>query len=482
MTQHAAPTPPALTAPADLCYTPATELARLIRTRAISPVEVLDAVLERVQDVDARVQAFMTLDTDHAREAARAAEAAVMRGDPLGPLHGIPVSVKDLVPTAGLRTTFGSKRTEHHVPAIDALTVTRLRAAGALIFGKTNTPAYGHKDMTDNLVAPASRNPWNLSRTPGGSSGGAAAAVAAGLGPLALGGDGAGSIRIPAALCGVYGLKPSFGRIPAWPNADFWSARSHPGPLTRTVRDAALLLSVLAGPDGRDPLSIDAAPEEYPAACAQGVRGLRVAWSADFGYAPVDPEVRDITTRAARRFQELGGTVVEATPAWDDPAEWHRTLYRAGYAAKQGALLDQHPEWVDPSLRAVIEAGRSVTLQQYIDALSARSAFYEQARQFMDGFDVLLTPAMPCGAWPYDGQPGPIDGQMVQQVPGGRWPLMFPFNLTGWPAASVPCGFTSEGLPVGLQIVAPWHDDGRCLAASAAFEAIQPWAGTRPPL
>jgi Asp-tRNA(Asn)/Glu-tRNA(Gln) amidotransferase A subunit family amidase len=466
----------------ELCFTPATELARRIRTRDLSPVELLEAVLARVEAVDPRLHAFVTLDADRALAAARAAEAAVTRGGELGPLHGLPVSVKDLEPVAGVRMTLGTRFHEHDVPARDGLAAARLRAAGAVLFGKTNTPAFGHKDMCDNLLMPATRNPWHLERTSGASSGGAGAAVAAGLGPLAHGSDGAGSIRIPAALCGVFGLKPSYGRVPHWPVADLWSARSHTGPMARTVRDAALLLGAMAGPDPRDPLSIDSPPEDYVAACDGGVRGLRVAWSADLGYAPVDPEVRRLTEAAARCFEQLGCEVEAADPGWDHPGPWHAAIYRANLAARVGPLAERRPEWIDESLAAVIELGRWVTTRELLAAHASRTRFYEQASSFMSRFDLLLTPAMACGAWSWERPPAEIDGQPVQQVAGGRWPLMYPFNLTGWPAASVPCGFTSEGLPVGLQIVAPWHGDAACLRAAAALEEARPWSSARPPL
>jgi Asp-tRNA(Asn)/Glu-tRNA(Gln) amidotransferase A subunit family amidase len=468
----------------DLVHTPATVLAERIRSSELSPVELMDAVLERVHAVEPSLHAFITLDEEGARRGARDAEKAVTDGADLGPLHGIPVSVKDLFATAGLRTTSGSKLFEHHVPSVDAVAVERLRAAGAIVFGKTNTPSFGHKDMSDNLVAEATRNPWDTTRTAGGSSGGAAAAVASGMGPIALGSDGAGSIRIPAALCGVYGIKPSAGRVPFWPNRDFWGARSHIGPLSRTVRDAASMLSVMAGPDRRDPLSIDAPPDDYLAACAGDLTGLRVAWSPDLGLESVglDPEVRAATEAAARRFGDLGCSVEEVDPGWADPSDWHRTLFRADIVGGLGALERAHPEWIDDSLAQILEAGRDITMTQLVRAQGRRSSFYDQARAFMDGYDILLTPAMTSGAWPVDGRPGDIGGHAVQAVPGGRWPLMFPFNALGWPAASVPCGFTSEGLPIGLQIVTPWHTDARCLAASAAFEAAQPWVAATPDL
>src|SRR5438270_9096376 len=318
-----------------LDYAPATDLVEAIRTRRLSPVEVLEDVLQRAERLQPSLHAFMTIDADRARDAARDAEAAVTRGDSLGPLHGLPVSVKDLEPTAGLRTTYGSKFFEDFVPDVDGTGAGRLRSAGAILFAKSNTPHFGYKDLCDNLLGPPTRNPWNLERTPGGSSGGAAAAVAAGIGPLAHGSDGAGSIRIPAALCGVFGFKPSLGLVPYWPNPDFWAARSHTGPLARSVRDAALMLNAIVGPDRRDPISLDLPARDWLAACEAGdLKGLRVAWSADFGYAAVDPEVRRQTAAAAARFAELGCVVEQVSPGWDDPSHWAALLWDFTFAAR----------------------------------------------------------------------------------------------------------------------------------------------------
>jgi Asp-tRNA(Asn)/Glu-tRNA(Gln) amidotransferase A subunit family amidase len=466
----------------DLAYTPATVLADEIRARRLSPLELIDHVLERAERLQPTLHAFITLDPERARESARAADAAVMRGDQLGPLHGIPVSVKDLEPTAGLRTTYGSKFFEDFVPDFDGAVAGRLRAAGAIIFGKTNTPHFGYKDMADNLVAPTTRNPWHLERTPGGSSGGAAAAVAAGIGPLAHGSDGAGSIRIPASLCGVFGFKGSLGLVPYWPNADFWAARSHNGPLTRTVRDAALMLNAIAGPDPRDPTSLDLPPRDWLAACSTpDLKGLRVAWSADFGYAAVDPEVRQVTAAAARRFEELGCTVEDVTPGWDDPTEWASLLWDFTFGSRNIERAEQHPEWIEPSMMQMIERGLGASARQLGQAHLARTTFYEQARAFMARFDLLLTPQMPCVAWGIDAWPTEIGGRVLTSL-FEHLPFTYPFNLTGWPAASLPCGFSSDGLPIGLQVVANWHQDALCLRAAAAFEALQPWADRRPSL
>ena len=284
--------------PPELCRTPATVLSAAMRAKRLSPVELVEAVLARIETVNPVINAFLSVDGDRALESARAAEAAVMRGDELGLLHGLPVPIKDLEPSAGLRHTSGSILYTDQIADSDGIVTERVKAAGGIVIGKTNTPHLGHKDMCDNLLGEPGRNPWNPQRTPGGSSGGAAAAVAAGLGPIAHGSDGAGSIRIPAALCGVFGFKPSFGRIPYWPNLDIWVARSHNGPISRTVADAALFTRATAGPDPRDPTTIDNQPEDYVAAVADplhALRGLRVAWSPDFGYAAVEPEVRRLT-------------------------------------------------------------------------------------------------------------------------------------------------------------------------------------------
>ena len=468
----------------DLCFTPATELAAMIRSRTLSPVEIMDAVLARIEALNSRLNAYLTVDAEGAREQAKAAEAVVMHGETLKPLHGLPVSIKDLEPSAGLRCTYGSKFFEHNIADFDGMVTGRVKAAGGIVLGKTNTSHYGYKDMCDNLIGPPCRNPWKLERTSGASSGGAAAAVAAGLGPLAHGSDGAGSIRIPAALCGVFGLKPSFGRVPNWPNADIWAARSHNGPITRTVADAALLLGVMAGSDPRDPTSIDSPPEDYLAAVAhplEALRGRRVAWSVDFGYAPVDPEVRRLTAAAAERFQSFGCEVEAINPDWDNPREPASVMWYVSYAARLGERYDQRPEWFEPSLAEMIEAGRRISGVQHGQAQLARTVFYEQARRFFERYDLLLTPQMPLGAWSVECGPSTIDGKPTPSM-FDRLNFTFPFNQTGQPAASVPCGFTSEGLPVALQIVGRWHADRLVLQAAAACEQAAPWAQGRPPV
>ena len=469
----------------ELCWMPATELAAAIQQRDLSPVDVMEAVLARIELLNPRLNAFLAVDAERARMAAKAAEEAVMRGEVQGLLHGLPVSIKDLEPVAGLRYTAGSKFTENHIADIDGAVTRRVRAAGGIVTGKTNTSHYGHKDMCDNLLGDACRNPWKRDRTSGASSGGAAASVAAGMGPLAHGSDGAGSIRIPSALCGVFGLKPSFGRVPYWPNVDIWAARSHNGPITRTVADAALMLRAIAGPDPRDPTTIDHAPDDYLAAVAtplDALKGRHVVWSEDFGYAPVDPEVRQLTKAAAERFSSDFGCHVEAAnPVWDDPREFAATAWHVSYAARIGHLYDERPEWFEPSLAEMIEAGRHTSGVALGKAQVARTTFYQQAFDFLEPYDLLLTPQMPLGAWSVEAGPATIDGKPTPSM-FDRLNFTFPFNLTGHPAASVPCGFTREGLPVALQIVGSWHADTLVLQAAAAFEQAQPWAQHRPPL
>ncbi len=466
----------------ELCFTPATELAKLLRARELSPVELTEAVLERIEQVNPKLNAYCTLTPDMAREQAKAAEAAIMRGDTEGKLLGLAVSIKDLIITKGVRTTRGSLLYADDVPQEDAPTVERLKAAGAVILGKTNTPEFGWRGSTDNRVFGPSRNPWNLERTPGGSSGGASAAVSAGLGPLALGTDGGGSVRIPCSYTGIFGLKPSVGRIPVYP-ASATGDLSHIGPMTRTVADSALLLSVLAGPDERDRSSLPADKVDYLAACEQGAKeglaGLRVAWSANLGYVPVEPEIMAITERAAKRFGELGVDLEEADPGFAPPINLLNVFFFGGISAYLSDYMPEKADLLDPGLRRVVEAGMKLTGMEIGKAMIARGAFWDVVRRFFDKYDLLITPTMPQAAFEL-GIVGPttIAGQSVADL--GWTPFTYPFNLTGQPAASVPCGFTADGLPVGLQIVGRRHADALVLRAAAAFEALQPWAQHRP--
>ncbi len=464
-----------------LCWLPATALAALIRRKKVSPVEVVDAVLDRIERLNPKLNAFVTLTADQARRDAKAAERALgKKGAKLGPLHGVPFSVKDLVITKGVRTTFGTPLYRDNVPAEDAPMVQRLKAAGAIMLGKTNTPTFGWIGATHNLLFGPTRNPWNLGRTPGGSSGGASAAAAAGLGPLHVGTDGGGSIRIPASFAGIYGLKASFGRIPAYPASGAWSL-SHIGPMTRTVADAALMLQVAAGPDERDQTSLPAARVDYVKALAGGVKGLRVAWSDDLGFADtVDPEVRDLCAAAAKAFGELGCRVEAVKPGWPSPYRCWSEIFCGGIATRMAPYLDRKSE-IDPGLYRIIENTLKNPPTTYVQAWFDRLAWWEHPRRLFEKYDLLLTPTIACPPFAIGlDNPTEIAGKAVP--PYGWIPFTYPFNMTGQPAASVPCGFTRDGLPVGLQIVGRRFDDATVLRASAAFERARPWAQHRPPL
>ncbi len=464
-----------------LHWLPATELAALVRARKLSPVELTEAMLDRIERVNPRLNAFCAVTAEVARQGAKIAEAAIMHGEPLGAVHGVPLSIKDLIFTRGIVTTAGSRIFADFVPEEDHVAVERLKAAGAVILGKTNTPEFGHKGQTDNPLFGPTHNPWRLDRTPGGSSGGAGAAVAAGLGPLALGTDGGGSIRIPASFCGVYGFKPSFGRIPHAPGFPGWETFSVPGPMTRTVRDAALMLDVLAGPDDRDRHSLPSERGSYLEACDEPIQAWSVAWSPDLGYARVDPEVARITEEAAAVFETLGCRVETVATGWENPEEIFATMAAAETHANWG---DRLPEWrdrMDPTFVRVLERGGGVTLREYLQAARRRREFWAEVQGFVARFDLFLTPTVAVPPFASgDFGPQEIAGEKVSRL--GWMAFTYPFNLTGQPAASIPVGYTADGLPIGLQIVGRRHSDRAVLAASAAFEAARPWASGRPPV
>lgn len=459
----------------DICFMPALELRERYRSRQLSPVEVTEAILARIDDVNPRLKAFITVTPERAMEDARASEAAYQSGD-AGPLAGVPTSIKDLVATKGIRTTSGSLLHKDCVPTDDAPLVQRLYSAGIVMLGKTNTPENGWKGDSGNAIIGPTHNPWKHGRTAGGSSGGAAAAVVAGLGALAQGGDGAGSIRIPAAFSGCFGLKPSFGLVPHPSSSATLTA--HAGPMTRTVRDAAVMLNVLAGPDSRDRHTYPT-DTDFLTGLEGGIKGLKVAWSPDLGYAAIEPEVRKITAAAARRFEELGCDVVEAHPNAPDIWPAVDTMWICSQASGHIDNLEDVRGLIDPGRLKLVERGRGVSGAELARANMLRHDFYHAVREFMQDYDLLLTPALPLTAFPAgDDYPEQIDGKPTTYL--GWTGFSYPFNLTGQPAASIPCGFASDGLPVGLQIVGRWRDDLTVLKAAAAFEEMMPWQGRRP--
>ncbi|HEY7205434.1 MAG TPA: amidase family protein [Methylomirabilota bacterium] len=457
-----------------MIQTDALTLARQIRTKEVSPVAVVEAVLKRIETLQPTVNAFITVTVDEAREAARRAEAAVMAGDPLGPLHGVPFSVKDLLLTKGARTTMGSRIFADQVPAEDAVPVRRLREAGAILIGKTTTPEFGHKPFTDSPLFGATRNPWDLSRTAGGSSGGAAAAVATGQGPLALGTDGGGSVRLPAACCGIVGLKPTLGRVPHVHQADLFSSTSYIGPMARTVAETAACFDAIVGFDPRDPYS---RPEPADDPRDVSVRGLRIGWLPRVGPHLVDPEVLG-ECEGVVGYLEGQGAHVETIE--EDLSAFERTFLiglQAGLAARVGPHMAKFRDKVAPSLRESIERGAQWTAVDWVDALGQRTAMYRRVHGWLQRFDFLVSPTLSRPALPVDHdafRPITIAGQVAGSIRGAWYPYLWPFNLSGHPAVSLPCGWASDGLPIGLQIVGPWYADRRVLALAGHLERERP--------
>jgi len=466
---------------ADLCYLPALELARLIAARELSAVELVETLLTRIETHNDSLNAYITVAADQARETARAADREIETGNPIGPLHGVPVAIKDLLHTRGIRTTGGSLVYENFTPSEDSIVVARLRDAGAIIIGKTNTPEFGFKSTTENRLIGPTRNPWDATKTAGGSSGGAGAATAAGLAPLSIGTDAGGSIRTPASFCGIFGLKPTFGRVPAAPAFGGARSISHTGPMTRTVRDAALMLDVIARASEYDRRSVPGAePISFVDALATNPDDLHIGWSADLGFAPVDPEIARLTTAAVTAFCELGWQVTPADPAFTDPIDAFNTIIRAENYIATAPLLAAHGDALDPALREFTENGRDISATDYLAAQAERDAMCRALAGYFEQYDLLVTPTLAVPPLTLGERPAEIDGREIHSM---SWlGFTYPFNLGGNPAASVPCGFTQSGLPVGLQIVGPRFSDARVLQASAAFERICPWAHHRPRL
>ncbi len=466
----------------EICHMSALTIAEAIKTKKLSPVEVMDAILQRIELINPRVNAYCTVVAESARTEARQAEDKVMRGEKLGPLHGVPVSIKDLVFTKGIRTTGGTLMYDNFIPGQDAIVVERLKAAGAIIVGKTNTPQSGWVAITDNFIFGPTLNPWDTGRTPGGSSGGAASAVASCMGPLAIGSDGGGSIRIPSSFCGVFGLKPSFGRVPQGPGfPGLWEGLSVTGPITRTVPDAALMMEVIAGRDDRDHFSLPDTGLNYLSSLGGDLSGLKVAWSKNLGYAIVDPQVLKATEAAVQTFATLGCTVETADPQADSPQQSFSTVTAASMAAGLADKLHQWRDRFEPALVTFIERNKNISATDYINARIANLKYRDKIQSFFEEYDLLLTPTLAVPAFEV-GIYGPREIAGERIAPIGWMPFTYPFNITGQPAASVPCGWTDDGLPVGLQIVGRRFDDTTVLKAAAAFEQASPWADKLPPL
>jgi len=466
----------------DLCFTPATERAARVRAKDVSPSEIADAVLDRIARVDPDLNAFVVFDADQVRRDGKALTDAVTRGDELGPLHGVPYSIKELTSIKGLPLTFCLVPLKHGVADRDAAVYTRMRDAGGLFLGKKNSPESGYYGGTDNHLFGATHNAWRQGVTAGGSSGGAASAVAAGLGPLAEGSDGAGSVRIPASINGVVGLKPSIGRIPQTILPGRFHTWAYHGPITRTVADAGLMMDVVAGPDPSDPITLPDDTKGFHAATQQELPKLRIAYSPDLGFGDVHPEVASLCREAVRAFEGLGCEVVETDPGWPDPeqAMWEG-IWVPGFAA-EWELLDWE-EWrgqVDDDLIDLLKEGTELPVVRMGVADVFRGEFWDRWTAFMAGYDLFVSPTLAHPPFEVDRFcPPHLEGKPLRTRILG-WLLTYPFNMTGAPAITVPAGFVDGDLPVGLQLVGRLHADRDVLRAAAAYESVRPWADRRP--
>ena len=461
----------------EVCYADATELAERIRARSISPVEVLQAHLERIEAINSGINAVVTL-VDGAMERARQLEAAIMEGDSWGPLHGVPFTIKDCIDTEGTRTTRGSRLFEDRVPSEDATVVRRLSEAGGVLIGKTNLPEFAFWWETDNIVFGRTENPWQKGRTCGGSSGGEAAAIAAGLSPLGIGSDLGGSIREPAAFCGVVGLKPTLGRVPLtghWP--EVLLRYFHAGPLVRSVRDVSLALSVLSGPDGVDPYALPVA--EGPSAALQT---LRVGWCAEGPFAPVDGDVQEAVASAASSLSDLGCDVEPVSlDGWRQPSP--KGITDVIFAAEAGHYLDAvtagREEELAPSSVRRLGASRP-SIEEYLGAMEDCERFRREAAGLFKEYDLLLCPTVPAVAHAHDSPKLLVDGK---EVPARHAMVATtPFDLTGSPAISLPFGWSADGLPIAVQVVGRHMDEPTLLRAASALEAVRASDRRRPPV
>ena len=466
----------------ELCLLPATELAARIRRRDVSCREIMDAYLDRIERLNPRVNAIVTLLAEEGRERAVAADSALARGEAVGPLHGLPIAHKDLVLTKGVRTTLGSPIFADFVPDQDEIIVERLRAAGAIMIGKTNTPEFGAGSQTYNQVFGATRNPYDLEMTCGGSSGGAAVALATGMLPIADGSDLGGSLRNPASFCNVVGLRPAPGRVPTWPHRVGWFPLAVEGPLARTVQDVALLLSVMAGPDPRAPISIAESGERFRQPLDRSFAGVRVAWSPTLGGLPVDPRVGAVLDAARPVFADLGCVVDEATPDFQDADEVFR-VWRAWYFdLALGELLPEHRDQMKDTVIWNVEEGAKLSGPQIGRAEKKRTMLYHRVREFMEQYEFLVLPVSQVP--PFD-----VRQPYVTEIDGARMETYLDWmrscsyvSVTGLPAISVPAGFTPEGLPVGVQIVGRHQDEFGVLQLAYAFEQATRVGERRPVL
>lgn len=467
----------------DLCFTSAVELSRALRRREVSAREVLQAHLDRIDRVNPTVNAVVSLVPERAMAEAAAADDRLAAGEAVGPLHGLPVAHKDVFETAGIRTTFGSPLFADHVPTTDDLVVERMRAAGAISIGKTNVPEFAAGSHTFNEVFGVTRNPYDLNRSAGGSSGGAAVALACGMHPIADGSDFGGSLRNPASFNNVVGFRPSPGRVPNWPAPIAWTQLDVKGPMGRTVADTALVLSAQAGPDSRSPIAIDEPGSVFAAPLDRDLAGLRVAWSADLaGTVPVDEPVADVVRAAARTFSELGCAVDEACPDFTGADEVFRTLRAWVFELRFGPVLDANPDALKESIRWNAAEGRKLSGHDIARAEALHTEIFHRVREFFGRYDILVLPVSQVAPFGIDLEyPTTIAGRPMENYLDWMRSAYY-VSVTGSPALSVPAGFTPSGLPVGVQLVGPHRADLAVLQAGHAFEQATGAGSRLPPL
>ena len=462
----------------ELTWKSALELRDMVRAKEVSPVDVVSASLARLREVEPSINAFLDVTEDQAMDAARAAEDAVMSGAELGALHGLPVSVKDLIAAKGAKMTFGSRAMADNVSEIDAPSVERIRAAGGAVIGKTTTSEFGCKAVGDSPLTGITRNPWNLDKTTGGSSCGAAASIASGVSPFGLGTDGGGSVRIPSAFTGLFGIKAHFGRVPVFP-VSATPTLAHVGPLARTVRDGALLLQTIAGYDARDSGAVAQEVPDFLTACEHSPKGLRIAWSPTLGYGDPDRQVLETCAAAVSVFEELGCQVTEVGHIFDDPLDLIMSEFFAGAGTRLRPVLEDSRELLDPTVAHMLDGALGQDMGDYYAKVFQRYDLRNRVYDFFADYDLLLTPTLPVTAFDAGEDYPPGRGSADNVI--GWLTYTYPFNLTGLPAASVPCGFV-DGLPLGLQIVGRHLGEVDIFRAAAAFEEARPWADKRPEL
>ncbi len=469
----------------EICFMSAVDMAEAIKNGEETSSEILEVFIERIEKINPIINAYCTLTFDMAREMAKKADDSIRNGQNLGSLTGIPTSIKDLMLTKGIRTTYGSLLHEKFVPEEDEVAVKRLKNAGCVILGKTNTPEFGHVALTNNKIFGETKSPWNIETNSGGSSGGAAASVAAGMGPLALGSDGGGSIRVPSSCCGVFGLKPTFGRIPRYPHDTiaFWSM-DHYGPITRYVKDAALMLNVMKGYHPADNNSIPDDHIDYIKALEDKPKKLKIGYSMTLGFAKVlEDEVKENVLNGIHKFEKYDWDVEETQLKIKNPGLAFKTLVSVGYAYDLQKAYNENPEILSTDLNSIVRLGLDTNSINIGKAREQRKQVYEVMYQYFKDYDILITPTTPCPAF----KPGWLDSGTTFPTIGKKtlstmdWiTYTYPFNMTGLPAASIPCGWTRSGLPIGMQIVGKRYDEKTVLQVSKAFEELASWQDKKP--